>query len=174
METVYRESQPQLQEISWEDVMILSSKIAKVITSRSFKFDAVVGISRGGIIPARIISDMLLVKDFYVYGVKYYSGINERDEVKVVQRPEGNFKNKNILIVDDIIDTGKTIALVKRELESEVASVKVAALFKKPWSEVEPDFYGDVTDKWVVFPWEVTETKAELEKKGPIGSQERS
>ncbi|MDP7975905.1 MAG: phosphoribosyltransferase [Thermoprotei archaeon] len=165
METVYKESRPQLQEISWEDVMILSSKVAKAILSGSYRVDAVIGISRGGIIPARIISDMLLVRDFYVYGIKYYSGINERDEIKVVQKPEGNFKNKNVLIVDDIIDSGKTMAFVKKELEDEAASVKLAALLKKPWSEIEPDFCAGITDKWVVFPWEITETKAELESK---------
>lgn len=165
METAYGETRVKLEQLNWEDVMLLSSKVANAVKSSSWKADAVVGISRGGIIPARIISDMLLVRDFYVYGVKYYTGINERDEIRVVQKPDGNFKNKNVLIVDDIIDSGKTMIFVRDQLSSEAAGVRTAALLKKPWSEFEPDFYASITDKWIVFPWETTETKAELEKR---------
>jgi len=165
METAYRESKIELKELSWEDVMVLSSNVANKVISSAIKIDTIVGISRGGIIPARIISDMLLVKDFYVYGVNFYTGINERDEIKIIQRPDGNFKNKNVLIVDDIIDSGKTMIFVRDKMAFEAGSVKTASLLKKPWSDLEPDFYASVTDKWIVFPWETTETKVELANK---------
>jgi len=78
METAYGETRVKLEQLNWEDVMLLSSKVANAVKSSSWKADAVVGISRGGIIPARIISDMLLVRDFYVYGSK----ILHRDQRK--------------------------------------------------------------------------------------------
>jgi hypothetical protein len=63
--------------------------------------------------------------------------------------------NGNVLIVDDVSDTGKTL---KKHVEMfGQRKAKVATLFYKPHSVLKPDFYAFETDKWIVFPWEKDE-----------------
>jgi len=64
-------------------------------------------------------------------------------------------KGKNVLLVDDLVDQGDTIATVSKYLRSHGPVVlKTAVLFKKPWSTTEPDYFLEIVEKWIVFPWE--------------------
>jgi hypoxanthine phosphoribosyltransferase len=74
--------------------------------------------------------------------------------------------DKRILLVDDVVDTGKSAVLVKRHLSRQGAKeTKLLTLYYKPWSVVKPDFYSKETSDWIVFPWEVKETLAKLARK---------
>lgn len=61
-----------------------------------------------------------------------------------------------MLIVDDVIETGKTLQLTEHYLMSRGAKkTYIAVLLKKNRKTlVKPDFYSQTTDKWVVYPWE--------------------
>ena len=74
------------------------------------------------------------------------------------------------LVVDDLVDQGDTLETVRKHLgEHKPMMLEAAVLFKKPWSRVEPDYYLEVTDRWVVFPFELSEVNrltGEKETKG--------
>ena len=71
-----------------------------------------------------------------------------------------------ILLVDDVVDTGKSAVLIKEHLCREgVKEIRILTLYYKPWSIVKPDFYSKETSNWIVFPWEIKETLKKLAKK---------
>ncbi|NJE54575.1 phosphoribosyltransferase [Thermococcus sp. 21S9] len=123
---------------------------------KHFMPDVIVGIARGGLIPAVRLSHVLGDVELKVIDVKFYKGIDERMEKPVVTIPlHGSLKDKRVVIVDDVSDTGKTLEVVIEEVKKAGAKeVKVACLSMKPWTKVVPDFYVFRTDKWIVFPWE--------------------
>ncbi|MFA4641331.1 phosphoribosyltransferase [Pyrococcus kukulkanii] len=123
---------------------------------REYKPDVIVGVARGGLIPAVRLSHILGDLPLKVIDVKFYKGIDERAEKPVITIPiHGDLKDKKVVIVDDVSDTGKTLEVVIEEVKKLGAKeIKVACLAMKPWTSVVPDYYVFRTDKWIVFPWE--------------------
>ncbi|ASI98407.1 phosphoribosyltransferase [Thermococcus celer] len=123
---------------------------------REYGPDVIVGVARGGLIPAVRLSHVLGDVEVRVIDVKFYKDIEERMERPVITIPlHGSLEGKRVVVVDDVSDTGKTLEVVIDEVRKKGASdVKVACLSMKPWTKVVPDFYVFRTDKWVVFPWE--------------------
>lgn len=123
---------------------------------REYKPDVIVGIARGGLIPAVRLSHILGDIELKVIDVKFYTDINEHTEMPKITIPiYGDLKDKKVVIVDDVSDTGKTLEVVINEVKRLGAKeIKVACLAMKPWTSVVPDFYVFRTDKWIVFPWE--------------------
>ncbi|WP_297465108.1 phosphoribosyltransferase [Thermococcus sp.] len=123
---------------------------------KHFRPDVVVGIARGGLVPAVMLSHILGDLELKVIDVKFYKDVEKKMERPVITIPlHGSLEGKRVLIVDDVSDTGKTLEVVIEDVKNAGASeVKVACLSMKPWTKVVPDFYVFRTDKWVVFPWE--------------------
>jgi len=123
---------------------------------REYKPDVIVGIARGGLIPAVRLSHILGDIELKVIDVKFYTDINEHTEMPKITIPiYGDLKGERVVIVDDVSDTGKTLEVVINEVKRLGAKeIKVACLAMKPWTSVVPDFYVFRTDKWIVFPWE--------------------
>ena len=157
--------------LTWRDVEELSYKIASDIEKDGRKVDVIVGILRGGIIPARIIADALGVDELEAMEIKFYKGVGVRGRRPYIRRPPiGELHGKNVLVVDDISDTGLTLevalGIIALYGPREVAT---ATLYIKPWTRFIPDYYARETDKWVVFPWEKKEVLRELGEKAERG-----
>jgi len=143
--------------ISWTEYGNLAEALAEKVRSTEKPFDLVVGIARGGIPVAMVVSDRLGTK-VDIVNVKSYSGIGERATPRIISTVTEAVTEKNVLLVDDLVDQGDTMAMVKRYLtEQGPKTVETAVLFKKPWSKVEPDYYLEVVEKWIVFPFELNE-----------------
>ena len=150
---------PEFRYISWAEYGNLAEALAKKVRAASARFDLVVGIARGGIPVAMVVSDQLDVPIDFI-NVKSYTGIARRATPKVLSTLTEHVSGKSILLVDDLVDQGYTLSFVKSYLESQSPSaLKTAVLFKKPWSKAEPDFYLEVVDKWIVFPFELGEVE---------------
>ncbi len=158
------DSPPQLYYVSWEDVERASDVIAGMINSDGWVPDVVVGVLRGGVVPARLIADRLGVEDLAVVEVKLYKGVGVRREKPYIRQPlVVNVLDKRVLIVDDVSDTGLTLQVAVNAISMHgPASIRTATLYVKPWTKFVPDYYAVQTDKWVVFPWEREETRREL------------
>ncbi|MCD6457635.1 MAG: phosphoribosyltransferase [Thermoproteales archaeon] len=154
------------QVLSWDefywDIFDLGKKIKK-----SYQADILIAVARGGWVVGRIISDLLEIDRVASIGVKFYKGINSRNERPVITQPLSiDVKNQKVLIVDDIADTGETVKIVREYvLKGEPKDVKIAVVYLKPWCQVKVDFFIKETDKWVVFPYERMETINYLLKK---------
>jgi len=152
---------------TWNQLYEMLLALADRIRSDGFKPDIIVGISRGGWFPARILSDLLDNPYITSVGAEFYVGLYETNrEPRLTQPITVDVFDKRILLVDDVVDTGKSAMLIKGHLSRQgVKENRLLTLYYKPWSAVKPDFYGKETGDWIVFPWEVKETLAKLARK---------
>jgi len=134
--------------------------LAQQIHRAGFKPDIIVGVARGGWPPARIMSDLLENPEIANVKAEFYLGVAETKGEPVITQPVSvAVKNKRVLVVDDVADTGKSLALVREHLKEQGATeVKIATIYYKPWSIVTPDWFERKTSHWIIFPWERKET----------------
>ena len=145
--------------VTWDEVHKLSLMLAEKVVKSGYFPDILIGILRGGFIIARIVADALDIDDLGVVEVKFYKSIGERAERPIITQPLiMEVRDKNVLIVDDVVDSGRTLEIVSQQVRLRGAKkVKSAALFVKPRSIINPDYYIIKTNKWILFPWELGE-----------------
>jgi hypothetical protein len=139
----------------------LTYELGKRVKESGFKPDCLLGISRGGLCVVRILSDFFDIKDVYTVRIVYYKDIETRiKKPMLVQDVNGDLlKNKSVLIVDDVSDTGDSLDFtVKLMRQKGIENFKTATLHYKPWSKFKPDFFMSETEKWIIYPWEIGET----------------
>lgn len=153
-------SEPRFEAPTWNQIYNILLKQAVRIRSDGYQPDVIVGISRGGWVPARVLSDFLENPNLANAKVEYYIGINETKKApKLTQCLSTDVNGKTILIVDEVADGGESLKLAtSHAVERGVREVKTATLYYKPWSIFKPDYYGKETRRWIVFPWEINET----------------
>lgn len=151
---------------TWNQTYKMLLDIADRIRDGSFKPDAIIGVSRGGLLPARILSDLLNNANLATVGAELYVGISERkSEPRITQPLSANVKVKSVLVVDEVTDTGRSLKLVREHVKEQGATmVRTATIYCKPWSKMKPDYYEKETDRWIVFPWELKETVGKVMK----------
>jgi hypoxanthine phosphoribosyltransferase len=139
--------------MSWHDVEKAVTALASKL-EREFQPDIIVGIARGGLIPAVRLSHLLGDKLLRMIHIKLYKDINLKQEKPELLADVGELPSK-VLVVDDVSDTGETLEFVLKHVREKGAKeVKVATIAYKPGSRVKPDYYVFETNKWIVFPWE--------------------
>jgi len=145
---------------TWNQIYAMLLSQAEKIRQSVFKPDVIVGVTRGGWIPARVLSDLLEVTDLVTVGVDFYVGVAEtKKEPVLTQRVSADVKGKKALLVDEVADTGKSLQLAREHvLQQGATEVRVATVYYKPFSITKPDNYEKQTRSWVVFPWETKET----------------
>jgi hypoxanthine phosphoribosyltransferase len=130
---------PKKQYITWEkfddQVNKLASKIKNV--------DYVVGVPRGGLILAVIMSHRLGIKHMTI------------DHLEKLEEFNLNIDNKSILIVDDISDSGQTLKHYKKQ------GYTTATIDVRNTTITKPDYYCNWLDTpdWIVYPWEEKDSK---------------
>ncbi|MDI6905333.1 MAG: phosphoribosyltransferase [Candidatus Bathyarchaeia archaeon] len=152
---------------TWNRIYGMLLNLAEKIRKNGFKPDVIVGVSRGGWPPARVLSDLLDNPNLANVKAEFYLGVAEtKGEPTLTQPVSVAVAGKKVLIVDEVADTGKSLKLVKEHVIKECAAeVKVATVYYKPWSIIMPDYYEKETSRWVVFPWEIKETVRKIVKK---------
>jgi hypothetical protein len=151
---------------TWEQVYAMLLDLAQVIRKDRFACDIIVGVSRGGWTPARILSDLLENPAIANVKAEFYLGIAETQKTPVItQSVSVDVQDKLVLVVDDVSDTGKSLQMVKSHLQKHgVKALKIATLYYKPWSIVKPDYYEKTTRRWIIFPWERKEALKKVVK----------
>lgn len=126
----------------------------------------IIGLSRGGWIPAVTLANMMNVREVYSIGIASYETDNGcaedvQGELRTYQKIPVNCpelsKGRPILIVDDISDKGHTLSCVVNNIKSIFGNhIQTATIFTKHGTSFVPDYYYNQVsdDEWVVFPWE--------------------
>jgi len=152
---------------TWDEIYDLLLNLADKIKESGFKPDVIVGVSRGGWPPARILSDLLENPQLANVTAEFYVGVAEtRGEPTITQPVSAPVKGKKVLVVDDVADTGKSLRLVRSHLEEKGATeVRIMTIYYKPWSILVPDYYQRETSSWIIFPWERKESVRKVAEK---------
>jgi hypoxanthine phosphoribosyltransferase len=146
-------NEPVRRVISWDEYDELCSHIAAQIGDNVP--DVIVGLTRGGLVPAVRLSHIFNVK-LYTLNISLRDGkcSSARFDWRRIE------KYRNILIVDDINDSGNTLFEVSNQFYGrEIRKPNFAALLSKSSSKFECDYSGELINKdkdndWIVFPWE--------------------
>jgi hypoxanthine phosphoribosyltransferase len=151
---------------TWNQIYEMLLNLAEKIRKNGFKPDIIVGVSRGGWPPARVLSDLLGNPNLANVKAEFYLGVAEtKGEPTLTQPVSTDVTDKKVLIADEVADTGKSLKLVREHIIKEGATeVKIATVYYKPWSIIIPDYYGKETNHWIVFPWEIKETIRKIVK----------
>ena len=153
------EAEEEFEVPTWNQIYAMLVRQAGKIRCSGFKPDVIVGVTRGGLVPARILSDLLGACELATVRVEFYVGVAEtRSEPVLKQGVSEDVTGKKALLVDDVADSGKSLLFAKEHLQHQgVAEVRVATVYRKPLSALTPDFYEKETRLWVVFPWDAKE-----------------
>jgi hypoxanthine phosphoribosyltransferase len=131
------------QDVSWTDIEFLIKKLSKNILKLSRNFSSITTLSRGGLVPSRLLADALGLKKIFV-------------DQKII--------NSDSLFVDDIFDTGKTFSNVFSNADDPSKFLFATLFARRGMKYPEQLLYAEKTldDSYVVFPWDKFEFKNSL------------
>jgi xanthine phosphoribosyltransferase len=157
--------------VSWNEIEEWTKGIMKMIIKDNYNPDIIIGIARGGLVPARMVADYLFKKDLLSIKTEHW-GLTATMDGKAVLKEKLNYDitGKKVLIVDDITDTGESMKLSYNYIKSlNPAEVKTTSMLYVNGSNYTPDYYGKGLSKeqwaWFIFPWNVYEDTYNLSKK---------
>lgn len=155
--------------LSWRAVAGDAKKLSRMIQDSAYNPHIVVAIGRGGLVPARILCDYMHIKDLTTIKVEHWGIAATPDEKAVIKFPlNADIKDKKVLLVDDITDTGDTLRVSIEYLKGfKPKGIRTAVLLHKTSSDVIPDYYVKKIAKWrwIIFPWHVWEDLTSFIKK---------
>src|SRR4030081_1214295 len=148
------------QHLTWTQIEDLAIRLADRLPT---SYDVMLVITRGGMVPACIVSERLNLRNILVAAVMFYTG-----QARTLKKPiflqfpaDPIINGKRVLIVDDVWDSGRWIMAVRERTLAAGGLPGAAVLHYKPghttYSDIGPDYYVDETDAWIVYPWDVGE-----------------
>ena len=147
---------------NWDYLDSLCRKVAEQIIEDGFEPDLIAAIARGVWFVGSILCDMLGLDELVSLGIKHYIGYDRR-ELKV--RGEISFEyRERALIVDDLVNTGKSMTKAKEIVERSAKEVRTACLLLVSTSKFVPNYFGEYLERfsWVIFPWNIVEDLSSL------------
>jgi hypoxanthine phosphoribosyltransferase len=142
--------------LGWLEFGEASRHLANDVAHSDFEPEVVIAIARGGLLLAGALAYALDVKSCGSLNVEFYSGVNERLPDPIVLPPrldQPSLEGKRVLLVDDVSDSGRTLAMVVDLLKTSGADVRSIVLYTKPHTILVPDFTWRRTARWITFPW---------------------
>lgn len=135
--------------ISWEQLHRDAKALSWRLLDKDF-FNGIIAVTRGGLVPAAIIARELDIRLVDTVCVSSYDWQDQKGEVKLLKSVGGD--GSGWLIIDDLVDTGKTAKLI-REL---LPKAHFATVYAKPAGRPLVDSYvTEVSqDTWILFPWD--------------------
>ncbi len=146
------------EALGWLEFGDAARHLALDIAESGFQPEFVIAIARGGLLLAGAIAYALGVKNCGSLNVELYTGVGTRLPMPVILPPlldQQSLHGKTVLLVDDVSDSGTTLALVVKLLEDAGADVRTVVLYTKPGTIHEPHFAWKRTARWINFPWSV-------------------
>ena len=143
--------------ISWDQIHRDSRALAWRLDGKGpddGAWRAIVAITRGGMAPAMIIARELDVRTVDTISIKSYDHQDQLD-AKVLKHPDADMMGDGtgILIIDDLVDSGKTLEVVR----ALYPNAHFATVYAKPKGEPQVDTFitGVSQDTWIFFPWDM-------------------
>ncbi|MEO0342008.1 MAG: xanthine phosphoribosyltransferase [Pseudomonadota bacterium] len=144
--------------VSWDRMHDDARRLALMLNGTDLEPDggwrAILAITRGGMAPAMIVARELDVRTVETISIKSYNK-QSQDDIRVLKAPNAKIMGDGtgILIVDDLVDSGKTLEVVRKHYPN----AHFATVYAKPNGKPQVDtFVQDVgQDEWIYFPWDL-------------------
>ncbi|MER7798558.1 phosphoribosyltransferase [Microbacterium sp. NPDC096154] len=152
------------ETLTWDGFGEATRDLARRILDDGFEPEVVVAIARGGLLPAGAIAYGLGAKNCGALNVEFYTGIGTVLDAPEVLPPEldmAYLDGRRVLLVDDVADSGRTLALAVDLLKAQGADVRSVTIYTKPSTIITPDYAWKATDLWIDFPWSYKGTVVE-------------
>jgi hypoxanthine phosphoribosyltransferase len=151
--------------VTLDEVYELAFEVAGRVRDARFEPDVVVAVARGGFVPARLLCDFLGVHASASLRIRHYAGGAQREEQAHLAHPLGpelaaEVGGRRVLLVDDVNDSGETLALARAELASlDPAELKLAVLHEKSTTRERADFRARSVEHWhwILYQWALVE-----------------
>lgn len=163
--------------VTYDEMAKWTLDVARQIQDCNCKPSVIIGLTRGGWVPARLLCDHLHVKKLYAVKTEHW-GITANQDGKALLTQELNAKidGESVLVVDDITDSGESLQLAIAHVQAlKPSEIKTATLLHITHSAIEPNFYSVKVPKeewtWFIFPWNLHEDLRTLIPKSFVGGK---
>lgn len=138
--------------ISWEDFHKDAKGLATLLKEQNH-FNKVIAISRGGLIPAGIVTYELDIRNCETVNMSSYDdNYIRRDDTDIELSAKIADVDEHTIFIDDLSDSGRTFQILRQLFPK----AKFASVYAKPQGQKYADiFYKEVPDDWIVFPWDL-------------------
>jgi uncharacterized protein len=155
--------------VDWETVERLIDRLLAIIPR---DYDIIMALTRGGMIPAALLSYRGRLRTLLVAVEQPPSDVDELFAKPIFAQFPADplLKGKKVLVVDSVWSTARSMLAAKQRVEQAGGRADLCVLHYRSvdaWGEVCPDYVGEETDAWTVYPWEPPE---ETRMQGPAAS----
>lgn len=149
--------------LTWNHIEKLCDSVVQQVIRSGFKPHAILAISRGGVIPATLITHQLQITPFYAVQLTSYTSDGKQTPVKVLSGQNFPYFDKGVkvLIIDEICDSGKTIEFLQSVYPNQIENgdYRIATLITKTHKTPKhlwPTYTANNVKEpaWIMFPWE--------------------
>jgi hypoxanthine phosphoribosyltransferase len=149
-------SEPPRDHVAWDELDALVAVLAEQLQGE--RFDVMLTITRGGMVPAGMLAYRLGIRNILVAAVAYYDDEGMPGEAATFLEFPADplLRGRRVLVVDEVWDSGTTIAAVVARVRQAGGEPVTAVLHYKPARSrvpLVPDFHAVETDAWVVYPF---------------------
>jgi hypothetical protein len=147
---------PDRDVVTWEELDVLVARLAEQLAAEPPP-DVVLAISRGGLVPAGMLAYRLGWRNMLVGSVVVYDDDGRMGDARFLEfPPDEQLRGKRVVVIDEVWDSGTTIAAVVDRIRSAGGHPVTAVLHHKPARsrvDLVPDHFVVETDAWVVYPF---------------------
>jgi len=153
--------------VSWSEVVDMCKRLAEKIEADNYIPETMIGLARSGFVPSRLLSDLLGVTNLVALKVEHWLDTTgeHREEATIPYKIPLPVEGRRVLVVDDIVDTGKSMNLSVEYLQRfKPSSLKTAVMQYITSSRHKPDYYAVKIEGWTwfIYPWNLYEDLGNL------------
>ena len=149
-----RKKECRMIRLSWNQFHLDCEKLAGLIRQSGKQYDKMVCITRGGVFVGGLLAHFLEMRHITTIALKLYEFNKQQAVVEELSAPDLPLPGSRILIVDDMLDSGRTMAFLMDKWADQY-EIDIAVLYDKGNGDIRPTFCAaTIPDEWVWFPWE--------------------
>lgn len=137
--------------ISWEEFHQHTKELSQKLKLRG-KYNKIIAVSRGGLIPAGIIAYELDIRNNEAVNFSSYDNDEQRKTEDIEFEAHVGHVDENTLVIDDLADSGRTFEVLRKYYPN----ATFVTVYAKQKGSNQVDIYAkDMPDEWIVFPWDI-------------------
>lgn len=144
--------------LTWDEFHNDCEQLADIIRAAGAKYDKLVCITRGGVFVGGLLGHLLNMRNITTIALKLYDFDERAQVVEQLSAPDLPLPGSRILVVDDLLDSGRTLSFIMEKWSGEY-TVDTAVLYDKEVGVMRATFTGKtIPNEWVCFPWEPSDS----------------